>query len=135
MRAMASCAAVSMATGLWACGGSPGPNEKRFSKDADRRVAAVVDQLQQHARSDESKEICEDLLTPEFRRFIEKSYKTSCATRVKEQLVAPSATFRLEKLQVTGPLASATVKEQNGALTGIAFVKRDDEWRISRIQG
>jgi hypothetical protein len=117
-----------------ACGGAEGDNEKRFDGDS-ADVAAVVDQLQSYARDGDGAKICSDLMTPQLSRFIADSFGTSCAKRVTTQLGGDSATITVRRLQVQGPLASATVVEGNRNVTGLAFVKRDGEWRISRIRG
>jgi hypothetical protein len=122
---------AAVATG---CGGDDGPNAKRFDGDS-ADVAAVVDQLQEYARLDDGLKICSELLTPQLERYIEDSFDTSCEDRVNEQLGDAETTITVRKLQVNGPLASATVSEHNGNVTGMAFVKRDGEWRISRIRG
>jgi hypothetical protein len=119
---------------LAACGGDDGPNEKRFDGDS-KNVAAVVDRLQEHARLEDGSRICSELLTPQLERSIASSFDTSCEDRVNEQLGNADTTITVKRLSVDGPLASATVTENNGSVTGMAFVKRDGEWRISRIRG
>jgi hypothetical protein len=119
---------------LGACGGDKGANEKRFDGDS-ADVAAVVDQLQTYAREGDGAKICADLMTPQLARFIESSFSTSCAKRVSDQLGDKGTTITVRRLRVDGPLASATVVEQNRNVTGMAFIKRDGEWRISRIRG
>jgi hypothetical protein len=116
------------------CGGDEGPNEKRYDGDS-ADVAAVVDELQRYARLDDGAKICAELLTPQLERFIERSFDVGCEERVNEQLGDADTTITVRRLRVDGPLASATVSENNGKLTGMAFVKRDEEWRISRIRG
>ena len=119
---------------LGACGGDEGANEQRFDGDS-ADVAAVVDQLQDYARAGDGAKICSDLMTPQLSRFIASSFGTSCAERVSEQLGAKGTTITVRRLRVDGPLASATVVEANRNVSGMAFVKRDGEWRISRIRG
>ena len=119
---------------LAACGGDKGANEKRFDGDS-ADVAAVVDQLQTYAREGDGAKICSDLLTPQLTRFIASSFDTSCAKRVGAQLGDKGTTITVRRVRVDGPLASATVVEANRNVTGMAFVKRDGEWRISRIRG
>jgi hypothetical protein len=116
------------------CGGDEGPNQKRFDGES-QDVAAVVDQLQEYARLSDGPKICSELLTPQLERFIADSFDTSCEERVNEQLGDADTTITVRRLNVNGPLASATVRENNGAVTGMAFVKSDGEWRISRIRG
>jgi hypothetical protein len=116
------------------CGDDDGPNAKRFDGDS-KDVAAVVDQLQEYARLDDGPKICSELLTPQLESYIGKSFDTSCEERVNEQLGNADTTITVRRLRVDGPLASATVTENNGNVTGMAFVKRDGEWRISRIRG
>jgi hypothetical protein len=115
-------------------GGAEGANEKRFEGE-EGDVAAVVDRLQEYARDGDGAGICSEVMTAQLARFIATSFDTSCAARVNEQLGAPGTTITVERLRVDGPLASATVSEQNRNVTGMAFVKRDGEWRISRIRG
>jgi hypothetical protein len=119
---------------LAGCGGNEGPNEKRFDGDS-KDVAAVVDQLQEYARLSDGPKICSELLTPQLEDYISKSFDTSCEERVNDQLGDADTTITVRRVKVEGPLASATVSENNGAVTGMAFVKRDGEWRISRIRG
>jgi hypothetical protein len=116
------------------CGGDEGPNEKRFDGES-KDVAAVVDRLQEYARLDDGPKICAELLTPQLEKYIAASFDTSCEDRVNEQLGDADTTITVRRVNVEGPLASATVRENNGSVTGMAFVKRDGEWRISRIRG
>jgi hypothetical protein len=116
------------------CGGDDGANEKRFDGDS-KDVAAVVDRLQEYARGSDGPKICSELMTQQLARFIASSFDTTCERRVNEQLGGDATTITVRRLRVEGPLASATVVEENDELTGMAFVKRDGEWRISRIRG
>ena len=74
-------------------------------------------------------------MTEQLARFVGTSFDTSCEARVNEQLGGEGTTITVERMRVDVPLASATVSEQNRDITGMAFVKRDGEWRISRIRG
>ena len=123
-----------MAVVLATRGGADGANAKRFDGESSD-VAAVVDRLQDYARAGDGSRICSDLMTEQLARFVATSFDTSCEARVSEQLGGKGATITVERLRVDGPLASATVSEQNRNITGMAFVKRDGEWRISRIRG
>jgi hypothetical protein len=116
------------------CGGDEGPNEKRFDGES-KHVAAVIDRLQDYARESDGPKICSELLTPQLSRYIARSFDTSCQRRVNEQLGDDGTTITVRRLRVEGPLASATVTESNRNVSGIAFVKRDGHWRISRISG
>jgi hypothetical protein len=111
-----------------------GANAKRFDGDS-KDVAAVVDRLQEYARESDGPKICSDLMTPQLVDLVASSFDTSCEKRVNEQLGDEATTITIRRLRVEGPLASATVTEQNRNVTGMAFVKRDGEWRISRISG
>lgn len=134
MRLPTACAALFLASlGVGACGGDPGPNEKRFDGESGK-VAAVVDRLQEYARESDGPKICSDLMTRDLARFIATSFDTSCEERVNAQLGDEATTITVQRLSVQGPLASATVAEGNSNVTGMAFVKRDGEWRISRIK-
>jgi hypothetical protein len=114
--------------------GDDGANEKRFDGDS-KEVAAVVDRLQEYARESDGPKICSELMTPQLARFVATSFETTCEDRVNAQLGDEATTITIRRLRVDGPLASATVAEQNDSVTGMAFVKRDGEWRISRIRG
>jgi hypothetical protein len=127
---LAACVAVAGCGG----GGDEGANEKRFDGES-KHVAAVVDRLQGYARASDGPKICSDLLTPQLARYIASSFSTSCEKRVNVQLGDKGTTITVSRLRVQGPLASATVVEGNRNVTGLAFVKRDGEWRISRIRG
>lgn len=134
MRLSAIAALILAGAPLGACGGDAGPNEKRFDGDS-ADVAAVVDQLQDYARDGDGSKICSDLMTPQLARFISSSFETSCARRVAGQLGSDGTTITVRRVSVQGPVASATVVEADRNVTGMAFVKRDGEWRISRIRG
>lgn len=133
LRALVFGTLVVVCMALGACGGDKGANEKRFDGDS-ADVAAVVDRLQAYARDGDGSKICSDLMTPQLSQFIAGSFSTSCAKRVADQL-GDKTTITVRRLRVEGPLASATVVEANRNVTGMAFVKRDGEWRISRIRG
>ena len=98
-------------------------------------MAAVVDRLQDYARDSDGPRICSELLTPQLARYIASSFDSSCQQRVNQQLGDDATTITVRRLRVEGPLASATVTEANSNVTGMAFVKRDGHWRISRIRG
>jgi hypothetical protein len=134
MRATAFGALALACVALGACGADEGANEKRFDGDS-ADVAAVVDRLQDYARDSDGSKICSDLMTPQLSRFVAGSYDTTCAKRVASQLGGKGTTITVRRLEVQGPLASATVVEGNRHVTGLAFVKRDGDWRISRIRG
>jgi hypothetical protein len=134
LRAIGFGALVLACAAVGACGGDKGGNEERFDGDS-ADVAAVVDQLQSYARDGDGSRICSDLMTPELAQFIASSFDSSCAKRVSDQLGGDGATITVRRLSVQGPLASATVVEANRNVTDLAFVKRDGEWRISRIRG
>jgi hypothetical protein len=134
IRAVAIGALALACAALGACGDDEGPNEKRFDGDS-ADVAAVVDRLQDYAREGEGSKICSELMTPQLARFIASSYDKGCAERVASQLAGDGTTITVRRLQVQGPLASATVVEANRNVTGLAFVKSDGKWRISRIRG
>jgi hypothetical protein len=133
LRAMGFGTLVLVCAALGACGGDEGANEKRFDGDS-ADVAAVVDRLQAYARDGDGSKICSDLMTPQLSQFISTSFNTSCAKRVADQL-GVQTTITVRRVRVDGPLASATVVEGNRNVTGMAFLKRDGEWRISRIRG
>jgi hypothetical protein len=134
LRAIGFGVLVLLCAALGACGGDKGANEKRFDGDS-ADVAAVVDRLQSYAREGDGSKICSELLTARLSQFIASSFKASCAQRVTDQLGSKGATITVRRLSVDGPIASATVVEANRNVTGMAFVKSDGEWRISRIRG
>jgi hypothetical protein len=134
LRATGVAALALVCATVGACGGDEGPNEKRFDGDS-ADVAAVVDQLQTYAREGDGSKICSDLMTPQLAQLVASSFDTTCARRVADQLGGKRTTIDVRRLQVEGPLASATVVEANRNVTGLAFVKRDGQWRISRIRG
>jgi hypothetical protein len=116
------------------CGDDEGANAKRFD-GASKDVAAVVDRLQSYARESDGPKICSDLMTRQLARYVADSFNTSCDKRVNAQLGDKGTTITVRRLKVEGPVASATVVEGNRNVTGMAFVKSDGEWRISRIRG
>jgi hypothetical protein len=118
---------------LAGCGGDDGPNEQRFDGEAND-VAGVVDELQRYARLNDGASICEELLTPQLESEIERSSELECPERINEQLGDADTTITVRRLRVDGPDAFATVKETNRKLTAMEFVKRDEEWRISRMR-
>jgi hypothetical protein len=136
MRFKRTCLALLVASTLGAgCGGGDeGANEKRFDGDS-KDVAAVVDRLQAYAREGDGPKICSELMTFQLARYIATSFDTACGKRVNDQLGGDATTITIRRLRVDGPLASATVAEENRNVTGMAFVKHDGEWRISRIRG
>jgi hypothetical protein len=133
LRAIGFGTLVLVGAALGACGGDKGANEERFDGDS-ADVAAVVDRLQTYAREGDGSKICSELMTPQLSQFIAASFNSSCAKRVADQLGAKT-TISVRRLRVDGPLASATVVEANRNVTGMAFIKRDGKWRISRIRG
>jgi hypothetical protein len=134
-RGLAALAAVALIAGCGGGGGgdkAPGKNAKRFFGD-QRDVAQVVDDLAEASRKGDPGAICEKLFTPSLAKTVAAQAGGSCPAKVKEELVVADEDITVQQLTITGTRALATVKEQNGKVSHLVFVRQDGEWRIDSI--
>jgi hypothetical protein len=125
---------------LTGCGGS----EKGSSSGAkapaavstdQRSVLAAVGALEQASRQGDGNAICANLFTAKLVKSIEAAANRSCGREVKERLFSADAALSVSRtITVTRNRSSAIVREANGDVSRLSFVKRNAGWRISGIE-
>ena len=116
-----------------ACGGDEGPNAKRY--DGDKKdVAAVIDDLQQAARDDKPKVICDEVFASQLRALIERETGESCADRMRAQIISEEAKFTARRVKLDGKSkAIVNVTDGAGNRSVVYMAKSDGEWRIVQL--
>jgi hypothetical protein len=98
-------------------------------------VLSTIDALQTASRSGDGRRICNRLFTPNLVRSIEKTTKHSCATEVRTKLFARNASISVQQgIRVKGSTASAVIRERNGNISTLHFLKQVGQWRIDRVE-
>jgi hypothetical protein len=115
-------------------GGDEGPNEKRFDGEK-AKVAAVVDDLQAASRKADAAEICETIFSNQLADQVTEETGTTCSARVKEQIVADDATFRVDAIDLRGETnAIARVSDQSQRRSVLYLARKGDSgWEITDI--
>jgi hypothetical protein len=116
---------------LAGCGASGDDSASDFQGE-ERKVADVVEDLEEAATEDEPKRICEGLLAKEVVDGIEGD----CAKAVEKAIDdADTFTLTVEDVTVKGTTATARVEtgDDEEAIEEITLVKEGDGWRISRL--
>lgn len=128
-------AVAAAATALASCGGSDNAKPAPAAVSDDQRaILSTVDTLQTASRQDDAARICNDLFTPSLAQSIRRASRHSCQAEVRDTLTSPDAQLSVSrKIAVKGDRATATVREQDGDTSTVAFAKVDDRWRIERI--
>jgi len=133
MRALAVmlvCAALS------ACGSDDTESDPSAEtvQGSERGVLATIDALQTASRRGAGGRICRDVFTRDLVRSIETSAKRSCSTEVRKRLFTRKASISVQRgIQVKGITASAIIREQNGNISTLHFLKQAGRWRIDRV--
>jgi hypothetical protein len=70
-----------------------------------------------------------DLVTPEYRRSIQREWGTSCREYFRTTLPALRGA-RIVKVTVTGDRAVARIRSGGGAALAIRLVRRDGRWMV-----
>lgn len=119
---------------IGACGGGDdGPNAKRFDGD-QKKIAAVIDDLQSAARDGEADRICDDVFTKELASTIKRETGVGCTARVKQQLVDKKATYKAEGVRLDGTdKAVVNVTDAGGTRSVLYMTRAGDDWRIAQI--
>jgi len=80
--------------------------------------------------------ICTQIFTPKLANSVTRSAKSgSCAKEVTAKLFSPRTTLTVQDVTVTDPAnGTATVKEANGNISTVFFVRQSGRWRIRSVQ-
>jgi hypothetical protein len=119
------------------CGGGGDKNEGKNARNFEgeqKQVAQVIDDLQAASRAGDTTKICTKIFTPSLAKVIGTRSKTTCKAAVQNQLVNPKEDITITQLNVQTPNGLATVREQNGNVTRLTFLKQGGTWRINGIQ-
>ena len=128
---------VAVVVALAGCGGAdPEPSAKKSATVSgdQRSILATIDTLQTASRKGDGAKVCDDVFTPELAKSIEAAAKRSCAKEVRQRLFSPEAEISVSwDIKVAGRRGTAVVREQNGNVSELSFVKQDAQWRIDRV--
>ena len=141
----ASRAAVVLAVGVLAvgfagCGGSKSDTGKKQQQDStaadEAAITRVLGQLQQASVAGDGRRICTQIFTPKLADSVTESAKSgSCAKEVKAKLFSPDTRLTVQDVTVTDPAnGTATIKEANGNVSTVFFVRQSGRWRIRSVQ-
>jgi hypothetical protein len=116
--------------------GSPSHQNAPAAVSGDQRsVLATVDALEAASRHGDGDAICANLFTAKLAKSIGAAANRSCGEEVRERLFSPDAALAVNReIRVTGNRSSAIVREGNGNVSRLSFVKRNAVWRIAGIE-
>jgi len=127
-------AVIAMGLALAGCGGSDKKDQPPTVPTDQRAVLGTIDALQAASRSGDAKKICREIFTPALAASIRQASKRSCEKEVSATLVSPDAELSVARqIDIRGPRATATVREQNGNTSRVSLVKRGSRWQIDGI--
>jgi hypothetical protein len=137
LRSDVAALALVMAAAVAGCGGSDDDAEEQeppqISGD-QRGILGTIDSLEAASRSGDADQICEELFTEGLVRSIRRASGHSCQAEVSDTLMSPDAQFSVSRnIEVNGPRAKATIREQNGDVSTIRLVKEGGSWRIEGV--
>lgn len=130
---------LALGAALTGCGGSDTSSTTTATappaaSSEQRGILDTVDALQAASRKGDSRTICRTLFTRSLVRSIEKAAKGSCARAVRKSFSPGESISVSRDVQVTGDRGSAMIREQNGNVSTLYFVKQADRWQIDRVQ-
>jgi hypothetical protein len=129
---------LALGTTLTGCGGSGGGSATTSTAPApsseQRAILETVDALQTASRKGDGRTICRTLFTRSLVRSIEKAAKGSCAREVRKSFSPGESISVSRNIRVTGDRASTIIREQNGNVSALYFVRQGTSWRIDRVQ-
>jgi hypothetical protein len=131
-------AAAFAALALAGCGGqdepSAAPDAKAPVQSDQRAILDTIDALQSAGRRGDGRTICERLFTVRLARSVQAAAKRSCAEEVRGSLGSPSEAISVRRdIRIAKGTASATISEQNGAVSTLHLVEQAGRWRIDRV--
>ena len=115
-------------------GGDEGANEQRFEGE-EKKVAAVVDDLQAASRKRDAARICEDLFSNRLADQVTEETGSTCSARVEEQIVGDDVRFHVDAVEVRGEKnAIARVTDQQERRSVLYFARGGEAgWEITDI--
>ncbi|WP_205696443.1 hypothetical protein [Conexibacter sp. SYSU D00693] len=136
-RACTAALAVAAAAGLGACTSSQSNDSAEDFQGEQRRVAQVVEDLEEKGGTRDGGEICQDLLADGLRQSIQRASGEACESALEDALKDVD-TFDLdvERVQVSGNRATVTVKGEGGGSdrTDTLTLERGRQgWRITGL--
>lgn len=122
---------------LAGCGGSDDDKQAEPDTAVDRAaITEVLTQLQQASVAGDGKRICTQIFTPKLADSVTRSATSgSCAKEVRAKLFSPNTRLTVQNVTVTDAAnGTATIKEANGNVSNVFFVKQSGRWRIRSVQ-
>jgi len=121
---------------------SPGSDNKPASADKppatisgnERSILATVDALQTASRKGDGQKVCADLFMPRLMKSVEAAAKRSCAQEARRSTFTPDAEISVgRQIEVVADRGTAVIREQNGTVPKLSFLKQSGQWRIDRV--
>lgn len=130
--------ATAAALGLGACTASSSSEDSSGDfKGEERRVAEVVEDLQEAGRKRDADEICQKLLTRSLVESITQASGDSCSDAMDDVLGDVDATeLQVEDVTISGRTASAKVRGEGGddeRRDTLTLTREGSGWRISGL--
>jgi hypothetical protein len=117
---------------LVGCGAGTESSTEAFSGE-DKRVAQVIEDLQTAGANGEAEEICSRILSAQLVDRL-GSGGASCAQELDDALAdADDFELDVEKVEVNGTRATATVSDSDGRAKAVQLVRERDGWRVSEL--
>jgi hypothetical protein len=104
-------------------------------KGEEKKVAQVIEDLQEYAQQDDAGEICETILDPDAVQGIPGG---DCEKAMKQAIdEADNYDLTVDSVRVSGTTARARVKagRDEDQVETIELRKRSDLWKITRLAG
>jgi hypothetical protein len=127
------------ALGFAACGGSDskaGKSQANSRATDEAAITKVLGELQQASVAGDGRRICTQIFTPKLANSVTRSAKSgSCAKEVKAKLFSLTTRLTVQNVTVTNSAnGTATIKEENGNVSTVFFVRQSGRWRIRSVQ-
>lgn len=137
-RAPIAVLAIAAAVGLAGCTAQSSKDSAEDFQGEERRVAEVIEDLQDAARKRDGDEVCKTLLAESLVRSITQASGEACAEAMDDALGDVDATeLQVEKISIQGQDATATVRGEAGddERTDTMTLRRQGrQWRIAGLR-
>ncbi len=137
-RALTAALAIAGALGLGGCtAGQSSQDSTEDFRGEQRRVAQVVENLQEAAADGDGNEICQRILAEDLREAVSRASRQSCAEAVEDALGDVDADeLQVERVRITDGTAIVRVRGEGGGdeRTDTITLRRErGGWRIAQL--
>jgi hypothetical protein len=122
-----------IAGAMSACGGDESKsNADRYSGEK-AKVAAVVDQLGEAARSGDGDRICDKLFDSNLKTSVTRASNRPCSQEVVDKTFDEKTRYDVQSLGLAGDRAQVRVKDEKDRTSLLLILREGGSWRIARI--